>query len=248
MANQWFRMYAEFSSDPKVQMMSEAMQRRLVMLFCMRCGDVTVTLSDEEIAFQLRISPEDLAETKELFQRKGFIDSAWNITNWEKRQFASDSSSERTRAYRERQKNKPVTSHVTKSDALEQNRTDTEQNREESGAPSPKADTGNPTSGTSVASRSPTGSRLPTDWVPSTDLITWALENGNGIDVGREAEKFRDHWAGKAGKDGRKADWPATWRNWIRRASEDRRGGGMFAQQAQASAQAQMAGGGRKAL
>jgi hypothetical protein len=28
---------------------------------------------------------------------------------------------------------------------------------------------------------------------------------------------FRDHWWGKAGKEGRKADWFATWRNWVRK-------------------------------
>ncbi len=131
MANTWFRMYAEFASDAKVQMMSEAMQRRLLMVFCLRCSDVTVTLSDDEIAFQMRISADELAETKALFVRKGFIDSAWNVLNWEKRQFASDSSAARTRAYRDRNRDKPVTSHVTNGDALEQNRTDTEQNRTE---------------------------------------------------------------------------------------------------------------------
>ena len=62
--------------------------------------------------------------------------------------------------------------------------------------------------------------------------------------MGREAERFRDYWTGKAGKDGRKADWPATWRNWIRRAAEGRTGNGaLFAQQ-----QPQQAGGGRRAL
>ncbi|WP_313114971.1 hypothetical protein [Stenotrophomonas indicatrix] len=131
MANAWFRMYAEFASDAKVQMMSEAMQRRLLMVFCMRCSDVTVTLSDDEIAFQMRITTEELAETKALFLRKGFIDQSWNVLNWEKRQFASDSSAARTRAYRDRQRDKTVTSQVTKGDALEQNRTDTEQNRTE---------------------------------------------------------------------------------------------------------------------
>ncbi|KAK6697681.1 hypothetical protein SNK04_013776 [Fusarium graminearum] len=97
----------------------------------MRCSDVTVTLSDDEIAFQMRITTEELAETKALFLRKGFIDQSWNVLNWEKRQFASDSSAARTRAYRDRQRDKTVTSQVTKGDALEQNRTDTEQNRTE---------------------------------------------------------------------------------------------------------------------
>jgi len=27
---------------------------------------------------------------------------------------------------------------------------------------------------------------------------------------------FRDYWIAKAGKDGVKLDWLATWRNWIR--------------------------------
>lgn len=100
----WFRMYAEFATDAKVQSMREEMQRRLIMLFCLRCSDVTVTLSDEELAFQLRISDEELELTKVLFMRKGFIDDAWEILNWNKRQFASDSSAERTAAYRARKK------------------------------------------------------------------------------------------------------------------------------------------------
>lgn len=128
MANSWFRMYAEFATDPKVQMLSEAMQRRLVMLFCLRCSDVTVTLCDEELAFQLRISDEELAETKALFLRKGFIDESWEIKNWDKRQFASDSSAARTAAYRERkkqQKNESVTSQERHGDALDTD-TDTE--------------------------------------------------------------------------------------------------------------------------
>jgi hypothetical protein len=64
MANEWFRLYREFSSDPKVQMMSEQYQRRLVMLFCLRCNaDVTlhVTLHDAEVAFQMRISDAESA-------------------------------------------------------------------------------------------------------------------------------------------------------------------------------------------
>lgn len=242
MANQWFRMYAEFASDPKVQMLSEAMQRRLVMLFCMRCSDVTVTLSDDEIAFQMRISGEELAETKALFIRKGFIDSSWQITNWEKRQFASDTSAVRTRAYRDRKRDKVVTSQPSQCDALEQNRTDTEQNREEQGAPASGAETGNPASAAPVTSRSPTGSRLPADWSPDEVLRSWTAKNCPGLNIPNEVEKFRDFWTAKAGKDGRKADWPATWRNWVRRASEG------FRTMPLAVGMESAAGGGRKPL
>jgi len=103
--NRWFRLYAEFASDPKVQILSEAMQRRLVMLFCLRCSNDLVTLQDEEIAFQLRISSEELAETKALFLVKGFVDDGWNILNWDKRQFASDSSAARVARHRENKRN-----------------------------------------------------------------------------------------------------------------------------------------------
>lgn len=136
MANQWFRMYSEFATDAKVQMMSEVMQRRYLMLMCLRCSNSLVTLHDEEIAFQLRIGNEELAETKALFIKKGFIDSAWNLLNWEKRQFTSDSSKGRVAKHRALQKEKQedvgngdVTLQKRKSNALdtEQNRTDTEE-------------------------------------------------------------------------------------------------------------------------
>lgn len=136
---EWFRMYSEFASDPKVQSMSEAMQRRLMMLLCLRCSNTLVTLQDDEIAFALRISDEELAETKAVFMRKGFVNEVWEIANWDKRQFVSDSSAPRVAAYRERQKQaKEQASNVTVTPQI-QNRTDTEQkqNRTEKKAAQP---------------------------------------------------------------------------------------------------------------
>lgn len=104
MANPWFRVYSEFATDPKVQSMSEAMQRRLMMLMCLRCSDVLATLQDDELQFALHISESELDETKALFVRKGFTDSEWNLLNWDKRQFNSDSSTERSRKSREAKK------------------------------------------------------------------------------------------------------------------------------------------------
>jgi len=108
MSNPWFRMYSEFANDPKVQMMSEVMQRRYIMLMCLRCSNTLVTLHETEIAFQLRISDEDMAETKALFIKKGFIDSEWNLLNWDKRQFASDTSKSRVAKHRALQKEKQI--------------------------------------------------------------------------------------------------------------------------------------------
>lgn len=104
MANPWFRMYAEFATDPKVQMMSEANQRRFLMVLCLRCSNDHVTLQDDEVAFQLRISNDEWAQTKALFLAKGLINEDNAPTAWEKRQFVSDSSAERVRKHREKKK------------------------------------------------------------------------------------------------------------------------------------------------
>jgi hypothetical protein len=135
----WFRMYHEFASDAKVQSMSEAMQRRLLMLFCLRCSNTLETLHDDEIAFALRISADDLSETKALFLRKNFVNDEWEILQWDARQFVSDSSSVRVKKHRAKKKleneNAPTNpSNDSSPDGRNvtvtpQNRTDTEQNR-----------------------------------------------------------------------------------------------------------------------
>ncbi len=195
MANQWFRMYSEFASDPKVQMMGEAMQRRLVMLFCMRCSDVTVTLRDDEIAFQLRITEQELAETKALFIAKGFIDKHWNIVHWEERQKSSDSSTARTRAYRKRLSDDAVTSQERKSDALEEKRE--EEKREEKKEP---------------RKRAPSKTSLPADFGISERVRSWAAEKGH-CRLDQHLESFR---AKAAAKGYTYADWDAAFMEAIR--------------------------------
>lgn len=63
-------------------------------------------------------------------------------------------------------------------------------------------------------------SRLPTDWALPKKWGEWALAerpDWNAEIVRKVAEQFRDHWLAKGGADARKADWEATWRNWVRR-------------------------------
>ena len=73
--------------------------------------------------------------------------------------------------------------------------------------------------------RSPkNGSRLPPDF-PDAGLIAWAKQERPDVDPKIEVEKFRDYWTAKPGKDGRKLDWPATWRNWMRGARANSRAG-----------------------
>ncbi len=119
----WLRLWTEWAQDPKITTMPEPMQRRHIVLLCLRRIVDTSTLSDEEIASYMRISIEDLQETKELFTRKRFIDNGWNVLAWDFRNPPSDSSADRTRKYRERLKkkesDKDETSQERHGDAIE---------------------------------------------------------------------------------------------------------------------------------
>ena len=57
--------------------------------------------------------------------------------------------------------------------------------------------------------------RLPADWRPSPEMAEFA--RSNGVDPERTAAVFRDYWVGVPDPKGRKVDWNATWRNWVRR-------------------------------
>lgn len=60
------------------------------------------------------------------------------------------------------------------------------------------------------------GTRLPPDWSAPADWIAWAHTERPDLNLADTAARFADHWHAKPGKDGRKLDWLATWRNWVR--------------------------------
>jgi hypothetical protein len=69
------------------------------------------------------------------------------------------------------------------------------------------------------------GARLPDGWTPTHELNATGLELGlSQQEIENETAKFRDYWTAQPGAKGRKLDWPATWRNWLRTAAERRRG------------------------
>ena len=70
------------------------------------------------------------------------------------------------------------------------------------------------------------GSRLPSDWSPSQELVAYAVVQGLTSALSLlEAEKFKNYWSAKTGAGAVKRDWDATWRNWILTAVERRYGG-----------------------
>ena len=70
--------------------------------------------------------------------------------------------------------------------------------------------------------RSDQASRLPDGWTPEPEPDLIAAIGGQAA-ADRQLAIFRDYWPAQPGAKGRKVDWQATWRNWLRRHAEDRR-------------------------
>ena len=57
--------------------------------------------------------------------------------------------------------------------------------------------------------------KCPVDFEVSAELTSWAAEKVPGLDTAYETEKFLDYTFATA-----RTDWPATWRQWMRKAYE----------------------------
>lgn len=65
---------------------------------------------------------------------------------------------------------------------------------------------------------------LPEGWMPDQRVIDQMRAECPGVDLAAEHRKFTDYFLSVAGERGRKKDWNAAWRNWIRRVGESPRG------------------------
>lgn len=208
-------------------------------------------LLDRIVAQRLWIDQAVIREVKKRLMAAGLISDCWQPLAWEKRQFRSDSSKERVAKFRAKKKagageqngngegnatgneggnggetlqKRPSNAVDTEADTDTETKVDkTEKEQESVGSARPAA-----APASAPPSAAPTdkakGTRLSKDWVLPKRWGEWALQERQDLtaeDVRREAACFADHWHGKAGADARKADWEATWRNWIRRV--DRR-------------------------
>jgi len=60
---------------------------------------------------------------------------------------------------------------------------------------------------------------LPEDFKVTDGMREWAARVVPKLNISVHTPKFRDHWAANAeGKYGKKCDWTAAWRSWMRKA------------------------------
>lgn len=133
MNQRWFRFYNDAVNDPKVQRLSGELFKAWVNVLCLasKNGGKLPTLTD--LAFILRV-PEDRALAHiEALSAEGLLDQIegeYEPHNWHGRQYQSDTSTERVKKFRERQRNVSETPSDT-----EQNRTESETESERASAP-----------------------------------------------------------------------------------------------------------------
>lgn len=65
------------------------------------------------------------------------------------------------------------------------------------------------------------GTRLPDDFTVTPEMAAWAREKAPSCGSA-DHDAFCDYWRAVPGAKGHKADWVATWRNWMRREHERR--------------------------
>lgn len=207
----WFRAYAEMVDDEKLRLLSFEDRWHFVALLCCKTSgilDDAGPLMRRKVAVKLGLDVATLEEVARRLSEVELIDrETLQPRAWDRRQHQSDSSAERTKAYRERLKQVKRHSDVTVTPPEEETEaeadTDKKEEREVQLSP-PKADV-----------RSPHGSRLPTDF-PTAEELRWCEQERPDLDAAVVRAKFRDYWCSVPGARGRKLDWPATWRNFVR--------------------------------
>ena len=60
------------------------------------------------------------------------------------------------------------------------------------------------------------GSRLSTDFCLTEEWKDFCQQDRPDLNPSKVFETFKDYWVAKAGQQGVKLDWFATWRNWVR--------------------------------
>lgn len=101
----WFRMYAEFATDPVVQAMSFEDQRHYIMILCLKCsGVLDRPISKKErariIGKALGLEQKEVDNLRRRFARLQLCGPNLQPTAWSQRQYASDNSTERVRKWR----------------------------------------------------------------------------------------------------------------------------------------------------
>ena len=233
--SRWFRHYTGLCSDPKfggIARRAKVSRERAVFIFAFalecaaeRNSGGAFSWDADSVADLLNCETIEVERVFLELEAAGMVDGC-KIAKWSTRQFEVDrdaTAAERQARFRAKHRaatadegvsNGPVTRDMPVSHGPHRQIqiTETEKIEGESALAGPLPPKPS-------VSGSKKGSRVPTDFRPNpVDLAEANRLIGTRVEI--EILKFRDYWGARAGKDGLKLDWDATWRNWARRASE----------------------------
>lgn len=109
--SRWFRLYDEMLDDPKVQRLHPALFKVLINLWCIASRHDGRLPSTSDMSFSLRMTEDETFRAVSKLAEAGFIDTdsatgEQRPHGWDVRQFRSDTSTDRVREHRKRQKSK----------------------------------------------------------------------------------------------------------------------------------------------
>lgn len=101
----WFRMYAEVAGDPVVQSLSFEDQRHYFIVLCLKCNGtlnrkVVPDQRERIVARGLGVDMDAALSLKKRLIEVALVDDKWQPKGWDKRQYNSDTSTDRVRKYR----------------------------------------------------------------------------------------------------------------------------------------------------
>ena len=104
----WFRLYYEAIDDEKLRLLAFEDRWHYIAILCLKSSGILdqpiSELRDRKIALKLGLTVREAEEVKRRLFEVGLISKNYQPKNWDKRQYVHDSSAERTRQYRARQK------------------------------------------------------------------------------------------------------------------------------------------------
>ncbi|WP_300345180.1 hypothetical protein [Nesterenkonia sp.] len=222
----WFKVDDGFWSHPKTAMLSDAAVTLWVRAGAYSCQHLTDGVIARPV---LRlVGTEDAAA--ELVDAGLWLvhPAGWEFHDWSdyqptKADVEADRAAARERM-RERRRNKrgkfegSSPEHPANVREKFENRSSTPTRPDPTTTSNEVVDPPTPQGGKRSKSR---GSRLAEDWMPSAELIAQMRVECPDVDLQAEHRIFVDYWIAQPGQKGVKLDWPATWRNWMRRKQGD---------------------------
>lgn len=144
------------------------------------------------------------------------VKGGYQFHDWDKYQPTREEVESKREAWKERQR---------AARSKRESRSDTQGDSErESASPVPSRPVPSPSSTKKVTPSASRGSRLDPSWLPPKEDVAKIRSECPGIDPQSEHLEFVDYWIAQPGQKGVKVDWPATWRNWMRRKQRDVKG------------------------